>query len=84
MRFIKGLIIGSLLGFAVGSSINERQRAELKARLNKQTQSVRQAAGANVSKVADAVTDEAAAVIDDAGDKAADAVDGAVSEPSAP
>lgn len=84
MRFIKGLVIGLVLGFAAGSAISERQREELKARLIEQTRPVRDAASSNISRVAGTVTDEAAAVIDHAGEQAANAVEGSVSAPGAP
>lgn len=79
MKFIKGFLIGSIFGVAVGSSLSERQRREITARASAMAKSKLRPVGQAVARNADEVTDAAVSTveskIDDAGDAVADAID---------
>jgi gas vesicle protein len=70
MKFIRGFLLGAIVGFAVGTSLSERQREEI-------AQRARAAARRNVKPVAESVGDNATAVADTAVDRVTSAIDGA-------
>jgi gas vesicle protein len=70
MKFIRGFLLGGIVGFAVGTSLSDRQRAEIASR-------ARATARRNVKPVADAVGDNANAVADTAVDRVTSAIDDA-------
>lgn len=74
MKFLKGLVMGGLAGFAVGAALNEQQRRQIATSVKKKTAPVVTKVKDNVSQVADTVVDEVNSKIDDAGDAVADKV----------
>ena len=76
MKFIKGFVIGTLVGMSIGSSLSEQQRKQIVQRVKKQAQPVGRAVADNVGHIADTMTEQAADTIDKAGDSVVDSIDG--------
>lgn len=74
MKFVKGLIIGALVGFATGTAMTDRQRDTVLAAAKGKAAPVKEAIGKNIGQVADTVADEAVGKIDAAGDAVADTI----------
>lgn len=74
MRFVKGLLLGSLVGFAAGSALSDRQREKIAAAARHKAAPVSTAITDNLHRVADTVVDEATTKIDTAGEAVADKI----------
>ncbi|BAN03560.1 hypothetical protein [Ilumatobacter coccineus] len=74
MKFLKGLVMGGVLGFAVGAGLSEKQRAQITSSVKSKTKPVVDEVKSNIGQVADTAVSEVTGKIDDVGDAAADRI----------
>lgn len=74
MKFLKGLIMGGVLGFAAGAGLSEKQRAQITSSVKSKTKPVIDEVKSNVGQVADTAVGQVTDKIDDAGDAAAERI----------
>jgi hypothetical protein len=74
VKFLKGLVMGGVLGFAVGAGLSEKQRAQITSSVKSKTKPVVDEVKSNIGQVADTAVSEVTDKIDDVGDAAADRI----------
>ena len=74
MKFLKGLLTGALVGFAIGTAMTAEQRNSVIAATRRRAAPVKDAINNNVGQVASTIADEAASKIDTVGDAVADTI----------
>lgn len=76
---MKGLFVGTLIGFALGSAMTEQQRTALRERtqpiIRKQSRRVADAVSRQADEIADSATDRVVGTVDKAGDAVNSAIE---------
>lgn len=79
MKFMKGLFVGMMIGFALGSAMTEEQRRALRDRtqpiIRKQSQRVGDAVTRQADEIAGSATDRVVGTVDKAGDAISSAIE---------
>ena len=79
MKFIKGLFVGTLIGFALGSALTEEQRSALRNRtepiIRKQSRRVGDAVTRQADEIAGSAADRVVGTVDKAGEKVSSAIE---------
>lgn len=81
MKFIKGLVLGLLVGFSAGAAMTERQRRDAAEKIaaiaRRRSRPIVDSVAENVGQVADTATGVATSSIDDVGDAVSERIEAA-------